>query len=288
LRGLDKFLLMSGALVIVTSLTVRHLLPDEDAQQIASMKSVFPQAERFLPQNTPFPHHQAIARDWQTGDNRLLGYCFDTAEIAPRVRGFGGRMRIQVGVDLSGRLVGLEILDHNETPAYVVGLEEPWFLDQFVGKGVDHPLEMGRDLDALSGATITSRAVARAVREGLASVSSDLLETPRIPRKGTAVAGEWWWEMGLLAALMILCLVAFLLRRGRWRPVTLLLGLILVGFYLNGSLSVVHLVDVLSLRFPPFPEHIIWYLSFCGCVPRRVCIEGPLACGNCSCGSSSA
>jgi polyferredoxin len=59
---------------------------------------------------------------------------------------------------------------------------------------------------------------------------------------------------------MALSLVAFWRRKKGLRVVSLLLSLGIVGFYLNGSLSVVHLVNVINLRFPPFPAHASWYL----------------------------
>lgn len=260
MRGLDKFLLISGAFLIVTSLAVRNLPRGEDGRELEFLKAVFPQAQRFLPQTEPFPHYQALARDWQTGDAQLIGYCFDTAEIVPQVKGYGGLIHILVGLDLSGHLVGVEIREHVETPFFVEGFQEPWFTAQFVGKGVEDPLVMGQDLDGLSGATISSMAVARGIRESLAMVVATLLGTPQAQGEVDLGVHRWWLEAGALLALMALSLVAFWRREKGLRVVSLILSLGIVGFYLNGSLSVVHLVNVINLRFPPFPAHVSWYL----------------------------
>lgn len=90
MRGLDKFFLISGALVIVTTCLIRQLSTDGDGENVASLKSVFPQAERFLPKRDPLPHHQALVKNWKTGGYEIVGYCFDTAQIAPQVTGYGG------------------------------------------------------------------------------------------------------------------------------------------------------------------------------------------------------
>ena len=259
MRGLDKFFLISGALVIVTTCLVRQLHTDRDVENVASLKSVFPQAERFLSQRDPLPHQQALVKNWQTGGYELIGYCFDTAQIAPQVTGYGGLIHILVGMDLSGRLVGVKISEHAETPFFVEGFQEPWFTQQFVGKGMGDPLEIGQDVDGLSGATLSSRAVARGIRESLATMAATFLGVPRARSVRLSRESRWWLEAMALLGLMAFCLAAFWRRKRRLRVVSLILGLGLVGFTLNSSLSVVHIVNVLSLRFPPFPAHASWY-----------------------------
>jgi len=260
LRGLDKFLLTSGALIIVASLTVRHLSSGASLEELSSLKAVFPQADRFVPQKEPCSHHQAIASNWQTGESRLVGYCFDTAQVVPQVRGFGDPIHILVGVDLDGTVVGMAIADHHETPAYAESLREPWFAQQFVGRRVGDAFQIGQDLNGISGATITSRAVARDVREGLAAMAGLFPEGAAKRSEPPEADRDGWLKVSLLVVLMALCLVAFWRRKRALRPVSLVLGLALVGFYLNGSLSVVHIVNVLSLRFPSFSDHLMWYL----------------------------
>ena len=83
MRVLDKFLLISGAFLIVTNLAVLTPGKIADGRELESLKTVFPQAERFLPQTEPLPHYQALASNWQTSDAQIIGYCFDTAEIVP-------------------------------------------------------------------------------------------------------------------------------------------------------------------------------------------------------------
>ena len=260
MKGLNKFLLISGVLVVVTTFTFRHFFTGGDVPESASLKSVFPQAESFLPQREPLPHHQAIVRDWRTGHDRLIGYCFDTARIVPDVRGFGGPIHILVGMDLCGHLVGIKILEHRETPSYVKGFQEPWFSQQFVGKGLGDPLQIGQDLDGISRATISSTAVATAVRDGLATMAAVFLRVSPAGREDAAVQVGWRFETAILLGLMALSLVAFW-RRKKWlRLLSLVLGLVVLGFFMNDYLSVVHIVNVLSLRFPPFPAQISYYL----------------------------
>ncbi len=86
-------------------------------------------------------------------------------------RGYGGPITVVVGVDTTGRIAGLGIgADMKETPGLGLRAREAWFLDQFRGR-TESEVTMKRDngtLDAISAATITSRAVANGVREGMA------------------------------------------------------------------------------------------------------------------------
>lgn len=83
--------------------------------------------------------------------------------------GYGGIVKIMVGVDqASGLISGLAVLEHSETPNLGSRIEEESFRKQFVGKGTADPIALGQDIDKISGATVSSRAVVEAVNRDLA------------------------------------------------------------------------------------------------------------------------
>ena len=87
-----------------------------------------------------------------------------------------------VGVDNSMTLTGIKIAFQQETPGLGTRVEEvksgsksPWFQDQFKGKKLDQ-LQVVRGktddmIEAITGATISSRAVTKSVREAVQSLS---------------------------------------------------------------------------------------------------------------------
>ena len=93
-------------------------------------------------------------------DGKVYGYC---AETAPS--GFGGEIKMMVGVDSAGAVCGVTVVSMSETPGLGSRTNSPAFLDQFVGKRGE--LAIGVDVDAVSGATISSDAVTRGVSEAL-------------------------------------------------------------------------------------------------------------------------
>lgn len=84
--------------------------------------------------------------------------------------GYGGIIKVMVGVKQSNETIsGVEVLEHTETPNLGSRIEEPGFRNQFVGKGTADPIALGQDIDKISGATVSSRAVTEAIRRDLGS-----------------------------------------------------------------------------------------------------------------------
>ena len=54
-------------------------------------------------------------------------------------------------------------------------MDRPEFPDQFVGKSILDPLEVGQDIDAVSRATITVEAATRAIRQGARQLAGEFL-----------------------------------------------------------------------------------------------------------------
>ena len=94
--------------------------------------------------------------------------------IAVSPKGYGGAISMLVGVGPDGAIAGVTILAMNETPGLGTNAANPAFLGQFSGLlPEDAPAvvktETGRkgDIQALTGATVTSRAVTRGIDEAL-------------------------------------------------------------------------------------------------------------------------
>jgi len=98
--------------------------------------------------------------------------------IAPD--GYSGPIRLLVAVDAQGRLLGVRVLEHHETPGLGDGIEErrsDW-IHGFDGRSLGDPpaarwrvRKDGGDFDQFTGATITPRATVRAVRKALEYVA---------------------------------------------------------------------------------------------------------------------
>jgi electron transport complex protein RnfG len=78
--------------------------------------------------------------------------------------GYGGDLVIMIGIDLvNDRLTGMETVSHSETPGLGARIEEPGFRRQWQGLPLNQPVAITADggtIDAISGASTTSRAAA--------------------------------------------------------------------------------------------------------------------------------
>lgn len=102
----------------------------------------------------------------------LLGYVMSFASK----EGYGGEITISMGVDLSGTITGLQVLSASETAGLGAKCKEEAFSSQFAGlqseaitytkAGRENPDE----IDAIGGATITTKAVTNAVNNALAFI----------------------------------------------------------------------------------------------------------------------
>ncbi len=83
-------------------------------------------------------------------------------------KGYGGEVWLMVGLDPKGKILTYAVLEHKETPGLGNKMTTEKFKSQFKGKDpATFKLKVkkdGGDIDALTGATITSRAVGQALQ----------------------------------------------------------------------------------------------------------------------------
>lgn len=84
-------------------------------------------------------------------------------------KGFGGRMDLIVGFFLDGTISGYKVIKANETPGLGSKVDEPRFKEQFIGirpqKNLFKARQDGGEIDAVTAATISSRAVIDAIQK---------------------------------------------------------------------------------------------------------------------------
>ena len=85
--------------------------------------------------------------------------------------GYGGDVKVLTGIDKNLTVTGVRILEHSETPGLGANSTKESFYTQYNGKtkeiGVKKNSPGENDIQALSGATVTSKAVTKAVNTSL-------------------------------------------------------------------------------------------------------------------------
>lgn len=125
----------------------------------ASMQALVPTAEEFDPIQGQ--------KEWFEAKkgNQTIAYV-----VPGESKGFGGEIKMLVAVDTQGKVINYDILKHNETPGLGDGANLPPFKQQFPGRSANL-LEVTKDptdkekIQAMTGATISSRAVTKGIKE---------------------------------------------------------------------------------------------------------------------------
>lgn len=159
----------SALLAIVNEVTYKRIEEISQQKLEASMQSIQPEAEEFqLMESETYDLVTAFYEARQNGE--VIGYCIET-----NPSGFGGKVRILTGIDLQGAITGVRVVEHTETVGVGSKCTLVDFLDQFSGK--DHELDYSvpeDNIDSVSGATITSKAVLRGINAALAAYEQEV------------------------------------------------------------------------------------------------------------------
>lgn len=94
----------------------------------------------------------------------------NTTELAEEVMGFNGPTPVEISM-VKGVITRIEALPNQETPRYFQMVKDS-LLTRLVGKTAEEAKTLEPDVDAVSGATYSSKAVILNIRRGLESVSA--------------------------------------------------------------------------------------------------------------------
>ncbi|WP_096635903.1 RnfABCDGE type electron transport complex subunit G [Clostridium cochlearium] len=107
--------------------------------------------------------------------SEVKGY---TIKVAPK--GYGGAIELMIGISTEGKLSGIKVLSHAETPGLGANAVNPEFSGQYKGKPAEElkvvkgAASKDNEVAAITGATITSKAVTSGVNEAIEFYNSKL------------------------------------------------------------------------------------------------------------------
>jgi hypothetical protein len=177
--------------------------------------------------------------------------------------GYGGPFVLGIRIMEDGKIHEVMPLDHKETLAFVKKIEDARYRDQFIGKGVDNDFIVGLDINAVSGATVTTMAAAEAIRNGahLAAVEKFKLEP-----KWQKVPWKFGLDEILILAIFVLAFVPKLYKEKPWKYIYIVATIAIVGFYLNAAISVGNIAGLALGYIPGIKDHLIWWILVMGTV----------------------
>ncbi len=215
------------------------------------IRDIFPEAVSTSPDNGIYHVYGA--------DGRLLGWA-GTGSAS----GYGGPMLLVTGVDTAGEIAGARVVEQRETPVFWRLVRARDLLESISGRrfdAVDYD-----NVDAVTGATISTTAVIASVRASVAQVAGAAFDVemplPSLP-----------FEFGLLEitvlVLLTLGVVAHRARgtaRRRLRWACQITGLVVIGFWKDSPITLAKLTALMSGFFPNPRTSLALYLLIAGFV----------------------
>jgi len=145
--------------------TINQVLPDGIYDNQPQTDVYLASSRTLLGSSTPMPAYRA----------RLNSTAVAVVLTTEAPDGYVGPIRLLIAIDLDGNIIGLRALQHQETPGLgdKIDADKTNWLQQFIGasptaEAADSGLSIdGGRIDHISGATITSRSVTKAIRNAL-------------------------------------------------------------------------------------------------------------------------
>ncbi|MBI5023521.1 MAG: FMN-binding protein [Candidatus Omnitrophica bacterium] len=187
----------------------------------------------------------------------LAAVAFNTYDITPRIKGYAGPVKLLVAISTDGTIKDVRVLKHSETPSYVFTLDE--FMAQFKGKNIADSFQLGKDIDGITRATMTSEAVARSVDKGAKAIGRQILELDVGGPSGDRPKTLSYIHIIVPLMLFIVAVGGVLGRNTFLRGLALLTGFVYLGLIKSTMVSVVQLVNIGMLKFPDFVTNPLWY-----------------------------
>ena len=192
--------------------------------------------------------------------------------------GYQSTIEVMTMVDKEGNIQQVEIIKQGETPAFFEKLESVKFNERFKGMSIFEPIYLDRaegyagssegiktknKVDAVSGATISSAAITKAVNDATTVIAKNYFNENVInPFYKFSIGLN---EMALILIFVIATLSVYIKSINKYRKWILLYSAVVLGFYLNKFVTFGTIFSFLSGDWPAI-NNISWYLLILGTI----------------------
>ncbi len=220
------------------------------------LQDAFPGAENVHPKLGSPPRYD-IYQARPDNPEVLTAVAFNTYDIAPEIKGYAGPIKLLVVISTDGIIKDVHVLKHSETPSYVFTMDE--FMAQFKGKNIAGSFHLGKDIDGITRATMTSEAVARSLDKSAKEIGRQVLKLD-VGGLSDNQPKVLSYTHILLPLLLFMVAVCGVLGRNIFlRRIALAAGFIYLGLIKSTMVSVVQIVNIGMLKFPDFVTNPLWY-----------------------------
>ncbi len=145
---------------VVYNATGQAIMEQENRRMQQLLEQVMPRAQVLT--ETPYLAEDALSIMAGYNENELVGHAVEV-----EVQGFGGMITMVVGVDMNGEVTGISVTANSEHAVIGGAALERDYLDRYIGMSGTIRDTGWNSVDAITGATDTSRAITAGVNKAL-------------------------------------------------------------------------------------------------------------------------
>jgi hypothetical protein len=221
------------------------------------IETLFPQAVSFDDSKDPVPVYKETDKK-----GKPIGWA-----ATGTYPGYGGPLTVLAGVDYQGNVTGIEIISHKEMVVFFRLARADFLLAKFKNKNCQEIISKRPDISGITGATKSATAIIESAREAVGKIASAHFNA-RLPKR------EYPVKFGIFETTVILLFVIGLFFqhkpsssiKKRIRLISQIIGLIIIGFWMNGPLNLAKISSLFMGYFPVFQINIGFYLLLGGFV----------------------
>lgn len=248
-------LLLAGSLI--RSAAVRMSPAGNPPGNQNALHAIFPDAFSFR-ELSDAPVYAALDHNGQPA-----GYAFYTQHLVSGISGYGGPIHLLVGISPAGEIIKAVITAHQETPGFMGQINA--LLTSIAGSNIQTPIVIGKTVDGITGATVTSEAIADTLNAAFEKIAPLLsLERPETASQQTPL----FYIFPVLTGMLLFFLAgwACLKRKPVIRWAALLSGFVLLGLLAQNMLSTSHAAGLALFQLPSWAGNPLWYVLMIGAV----------------------
>ena len=155
------------ALAFVYELTKEPIALAEQKAKVEAYQAVYAEAKSFEAVDGSAATLTAFNADCSdaqvaevlaavSADGKKMGYVFTVTAV-----GYGGEVKFAYGVDVTGTVVGYDVISHSETPGYGAKCTDGFVREQYPG------VTSADQVDGITGATYTTDALKNSVQAAI-------------------------------------------------------------------------------------------------------------------------
>ena len=190
-------------------------------------------------------------------NNKEVGFL-----VIDNENGYQSSITLATLIDLNGKIVDVQTYSENETPAFYkriveTGFFESAFKDKFIGDG----FKVGYNIDAISRATITSKAITKVVHKSAYYVGTKHLNIG----VGNLYNGIHIGQLEIsLFILLLLVVFAYYTKNRRLRYLVLIYSIVVIGFKFSQFISYSTFFAGITGKWPSLHDDFRWYILVFG------------------------